>query len=278
MGKDVIGEINFYSGTTDGKSPLVDTNPTFVWLATNYVLVPKPITIHDLRGEEGTVNIDTHGFEVAKYDGQVSDVYDDRSETHQIYKDELANILKTRLGASRVIPFHHVMRARGRPRTAGECDSTHKNPIFYPHADNDTPGARLKVKEVLGEEEGEKAMQKRFQIINVWRPLGPNPITNTPLTVCDYSTIDVEKDVHVSGAVHSGISTSYYILSHNNEKPQKWYYMNQMKSDEMFIWKSYDSDPNVAQFGAHTAFIDKSISSTDTEQYSIDMRSIVLYD
>ena len=278
MNDNITGKINFYSHTTDGSPPMMDATPKLGWLATNYVLIPTPVTIRDLRAKENSVNLDTNGFEIRKYTGHIRDVYDDHSDTQQRYNEEIIDMLKKRLGASRVIIFNYVMRARGPPRTADECDTTHKNPIFYPHVDNDPSGAQYKVKEVLGEEEAEKVMQKRFQIINVWRPLGPNPIVNTPLTLCDYRTVDVDNDLHVSEVRNTTASVSFYMVSHNSKDDQKWYYLSQMRSDEMFVFKIFDSNPDVAQFGAHTAFISESAPSEAVEQHSIEMRCLVFYD
>jgi hypothetical protein len=278
MDNHTAGEINYFSHTIDGSPPMMDANPKLGWLSTNYELIPTRVTIHDLRGKENTVDLDINGFEIRKYDGDIHAVYDDRGETQQRYEEETANLLKKRLGASRVIVFNHIMRARGSPRAADQCDSTHKNPIFYPHVDSDPSAVRSKVKEVLGEEEGQKVMQKRFQILNTWRPLGPNPITNTPLTICDYRTLDVDNDIHVSKVRNTAATTGLYMISRNRKDAHRWYYLSQMKSDEMFILKIFDSNPDVAQFGVHTAFHDESMSSTGTEQQSMEMRCLVLYD
>lgn len=121
-------------------------------------------------------------------------------------------------------------------------------------------------------------MQKRFQIINIWRPLGPNPIISTPLTLCDYYTLDIDNDLHVSGVRNSRATSSFYMISRNIKDAQRWYYLGQMKSDEMFILKIFDSDPEVAQFAAHTAFINDTVPSTDAEQHSIEIRCLVFYD
>jgi hypothetical protein len=85
-----------------------------------------------------------------------------------------------------VVPFWHVIRFRGLPRPADQCDQTHKDSVYYPHVDNDIPAAKAKVLQIVGEEEGEKLMKNRFQIVNIWKPLGINPIANNPLAICDY--------------------------------------------------------------------------------------------
>jgi hypothetical protein len=68
------------------------------------------------------------------------------------------------------------------------------------------------------------------------------------------------------------------MIAHNSKDAQRWYYLSEMKSDEMIILKICDSNPDVAQFGAYTAFINESVPSMDIEQHSIEMRCLVFYD
>lgn len=278
MGRDITGEINFYSHTTDGSAPWMDATPKLGWTATNYAHTPARATIHDLRGKEDSVDLDTNGFEILKYDGRVHDVFDDNSEQQKLYYDDIANILKKRLGASRVIVFNHIFRFRGPPRPADQCTATHKNPLSYPHVDDDPIAAHAKMEEILGEEEAKKVGQKRFQIINVWRPVGPNPIINTPLTLCDYRTLDTDHNLHVSEVRGTTATIAIYLISRNNEDAQKWYYMSEMRSNEMFVFKIFDRNPDVAQFGAHTAFKNENAPPSDVEQVSLEIRTLVIYD
>jgi hypothetical protein len=278
MDSDITGEIHFYSHTKDGSPPCMDASPKLGWTASNYIQIPVRVTIHDLRGRQNSFDLDSNGFEVLKYEGHVHEVFDDNSEGQRCYYEDIIGVLKKRLGASRVVIFNHIIRFRGPPRPADQCDETHKNPVFYPHVDSDPPAAHVKVKEILGEEEAEKMMKNRFQIINIWRPLGPNPITNTPLTICDYRSLDLDKDIHRSEVCRSQSTVSIYMISHNIEDAQKWYYLSNMRSNEMLMFKIYDSNPDVAQFGAHTAFTNESAPSIHVEQCSIEIRCLVFYD
>ncbi|CAF1497513.1 unnamed protein product [Adineta ricciae] len=277
MGSDTIAEINFFSHTIDGSAPWMDSNPKLGWTTTNYAQTPQQVTIHDLRGKENRVDLDINGFEILKYDGNVLNVFDDNSETQRCYYEEIVDVLKKRLNASHVIIFNHITRSRGPSRSVDQCDSTHKNPIFYPHVDNDPSGAYFKLKEIVGEEESKKIMQNRFQIINVWRPLGSHPIRKIPLAICDYRSLDLNNDIHVSEVRGTVATVSIYTISHNSQNTQKWYYLSEMRSNEMFIFKIFDSKSDVAQFGAHTAFINENVPSTLIEQDSIEMRCLILY-
>ena len=278
MNSETTAEINFFGHTHDGSLPWMDSNPKLGWTASNYAHTPVRVSIHDLRHNETKFTLDKNGFEIMKYNGHVHDPFDNDSEMHRCYFDDIVNLLKKHLNASRVIIFNHIIRFRGPTLSNEQCDANHKNPIFYPHVDNSPAAVRVKVEELFGKEETEKIMQNRFQIINVWRPLGSNPIVNTPLTICDYQTIDLNNDLRISEVRNTMATTEIYMISHNSQDTQKWYYLSQMQSDEMFVFKIFDSNSTVAQFGAHTAFSNDSLPKSDVEQISIELRCLVIYD
>ncbi|CAF3326935.1 unnamed protein product [Rotaria socialis] len=278
MGGDVIGEIHFLTETTDGCPPWVDVNAKTAWATSNFGQVPARLTIHDLRGKETSINLDTNAIEVQKYEGVISDGFDDNSDAQRIYYDELISFLKNHLGASRVIIFNHLFRSRGPPRTDDQCDVNHKNPVFYPHVDLDPAGAQWKLKQLLGDEEAEKAMKNRFQIINIWRPLGSEVIRNKPLAVCDYASIDTDNDVHPLEVRGSLNALSAYTISRNKQDAQRWLYLSDMQSNEMFLIKVFDSNPHVAQYCFHTAFVNEHVPESNVEQKSMEVRCLILYD
>lgn len=278
MSGDIIGEIHFLTDTTDGCPPWNDASSLSSRMGLNFAPPTTRLIIHDLRGKEKTIDLDINGFEVHKYEGLISNEFDDGSEEHQMYYNEISSFLKKRLGASRVIIFNHIFRYRGPVRPDNDCDIRHKNPVFCPHVDFTSTSARLKVEALFGTDEAKKITQNRFQLINIWRPLGPNPIIDKPLAICDYSSIDIENDIHpleVRGSPNTGLA---YTLSCKIPGSQRWYYMSQMRLDEMFIVKMYDSKPHVAQSGFHTAFINENVLPSSIEQKSVEMRSLVLYD
>jgi hypothetical protein len=278
MGGDVIGEINYLNSTMDGLSPWTVVASMPATQRTNFVQAPVRVTIHDLRDKEKSVNLDANAFEVLKYDGSIQEEFEEGSKAQQTYYEEISDLLKKHLGAARVLIYHYNFRSRSSPRTDEQLDDKHRNPSFFPHVDVSAAGAPTVVERWLGKEEGERVMQNRFQIINIWRPLGSNPITQKPLTICDYRSVDVEKDVHplnVRGADYHGAS---YIMSRNSQDAHIWYYLSNMGSDEMFVFKIYDSKPDVAQFAFHTAFINENEPIPNVEQTSLEIRCLIFYD
>jgi hypothetical protein len=278
MGGDIVGEIKYFASTTDGCPPWAATSSVSATLKSNFVQVPVPITIHDLRDKEKSVNLDTNGLEVFPYNGSVQEEFEEGSEAQQIYYEEMSGLLKKHLRASRVIIYHYTFRFRNQPRTNQECDHNHRNPAFYPHVDTDAAGVQEVLGKILNKEDTAKAMQHRIQVINIWRPFGANAITQKPLTICDYRSIDLDKDVHPLEIREAVYHRTARIMSCNAEDAHTWYYLSEMQSNEMFVFKMFDSKPDVAQFAFHTAFINKNAPISNEDQKSLEIRCLIFYD
>jgi hypothetical protein len=71
----------------------------------NYIQIPTQPPIYDLRGKENHFHLDINGFEVYKYQGNIHNIFDHHTEEQQSYYEDITNVLKNHLGASRVIIF-----------------------------------------------------------------------------------------------------------------------------------------------------------------------------
>ncbi|CAF1141663.1 unnamed protein product [Adineta ricciae] len=276
----VLGDINYLTSTTDGCPAWLKTYSEAASQRSNLVQAPTNILIHDLRGKENSVDLDTNAFEVLKYNGSIQAEFEDDSEEQKRCYKEMEELLEKHLGASRVIVYHHSFRSRGKPRPNEELNDTHRNPAYYPHTDIDDFGAEKLVKRLNDENNCENEKVTRAQIMNIWRLLGSNPSTDKPLAICDYRSIDTEKDVHsleIRGNLARKEHRTARILSRNAEDAHKWYYLSDIRPDEMFAFKMYDSKPDVAQYAFHTAFHNTSVSALDEEQKSLETRCLVLY-
>lgn len=278
MGGDVNGNINYFTSTTDGCSPWEIPFYIPTDQRSNIEQAFARVAIHDLRGKEKSVSLDTNAFEVLKYDGSIQEDFEEGSEAQQTYYKEISGILKQRLGASRVVIYHYTFRSRGAPRTNEHRDWNHREPVQDAHVDTDIPGAHNIIERVLGKEELERLMQNRIQVINVWRPLGSESITQKPLAICDYLSVDLDKDVHQFLVRGGKLHTTGLILSRNAQDAHIWYYLSHMRSDEMFVFKMADTKPDVAQFAYHTGFINENEPTPNVEQTSLEVRCLIFYD
>ena len=91
-------------------------------------------------------------------------------------------------------------------------------------------------------------MQKRFQIVNVWRLLGPRSVVSTPLSICDYRSLNLDEDIHASEVRGTAATISLYMISDNTQDAQRWHHLDQIRSDEIVILKISNNNLAVLSF------------------------------
>ena len=81
-----------------------------------------------------------------------------------------------------------------RRRRPGESDSVgRRQPVSQVHVDQTAASFIARVHRHLPASDVPKLLERRFQIINLWRPIAA-PALDWPLALCDYRSIDLEKD------------------------------------------------------------------------------------
>ena len=73
---------------------------------------------------------------------------------------------------------------------------------------------------------------------SVWRPLF-GPLQDWPLGLCDYSSIDPQRDLIPSDNIYTHLVTETYNVYHH--KSHRWYFLGDMKPNELFVFKSFDT-------------------------------------
>lgn len=123
-------------------------------------------------------------------------------------------------------------------------------------------------------QEAERLLQRRFAIVQVWRPTGP-PVEAFPLALCDASSLD-PADLIAAERRHPNRVGEIYQVAYNPE--HRWCYFPRMVSSEALVFKVYDSRTDVARFTAHTSFVDPTPAAGDGLRESIETRTLALFD
>jgi hypothetical protein len=72
------------------------------------------IYINDIRGSENEFRIDTQGFQLVSHSTALTnDDFEDDSVIRAKYYPEIENLIKTTLGATRVLVFEHTVNTHG---------------------------------------------------------------------------------------------------------------------------------------------------------------------
>ncbi|GAA5979909.1 hypothetical protein JCM10908_001461 [Rhodotorula pacifica] len=255
------------------------------------------VPIFDLRaeldagmgGRDAAEQLDERGYAVIKNTSEVAPSTGLTTvEATEAYKEECCRLFEDLLGASKVIAWNAVVRdaGEGQPDVKGTQQmkvekefasaSSLKAVAGFAHVDQDDVYARTIIKRAAGDDVFEK--YSRLQIINIWRPLR-GPVTNNPLAVCDFSTLDVEKDIlHMAGSYGTayGVSTS---------PSQRWGYVSNMMPDEAYLLRCYDSNQGrdgEALYAGHVACSvlnePKDGGGVEVPRRSVEVRLFVLHE
>ncbi|KXN80625.1 hypothetical protein AN958_09310 [Leucoagaricus sp. SymC.cos] len=230
--------------------------------------------IENVRGKEHLFTLDNAGFQFYNRPTKFRDFRDDKKVLEEYYLESEA-LLKELTGASRVVFFDHTRRLR-RP---GEIDDSpdRRQPVAQAHVDQTNASSIARVHRHLPASDAPELLKRRFQIINLWRPIG-NPAIDWPLALCDYRSVDAKEDTFPVALVYPDREGETMGVRHSPN--HKWKYLRNMTPDEIVLIKCFDSqqDGSVALFTPHTGFQDPTSPEGAPPRESIELRALVFYD
>jgi hypothetical protein len=233
---------------------------------------PHRMAIHDLRPIAGELDLDVQGFELVEQRSAVRDFWDD-DEVRRVYYPEAERFIAEHTGASRVFIFDHLQRRR----VAGVMDRSRsgpRQPATRVHVDHTDRSGPQRVRDLLGEE-AEELLRGRSQVINLWRPILPEPLRDAPLAVCDSRTL-AAGDLVPSDLVYRDRVGETYSVKYN--PAHQWFYAPEMRRDEALLLKIADTKKDIsARFMPHTSFTDPTTPEGAAPRESIELRTLVFY-
>jgi hypothetical protein len=232
---------------------------------------PHLMTIYDSRPVADKLSLDVEGLAVVTHRSAVNNFYDE-DELRQVYYPEAERLLADVTGASRVVVFDHTIRRR----VAGGIDrapGTPRQPVTAVHNDYTVKSGPERVRDLMGEE-AEELLRRRFEIVNVWRPIR-GPLRDAPLAICDAASVAFT-DFVPSDLVYRDRTGEIYRVRYN--PAHRWFYVPEMRTDEAVLIKCYDSaEDGTARFTAHSAFDDPTAPADILPRESIELRTLVFH-
>jgi hypothetical protein len=224
---------------------------------------PQEVTIEDARGREAEFTLDRNGFQLLKAPTTVADFYSP-DEIKRVYYPEVAQLLRDRLGASRVFVFDHNVRNATRPGLPVPSRQVHND-----HTVNSAP---RRVRDHLGAD-AEELLRHRFGIVNVWRPIR-GPVLDSPLALCDARSF-TDNDLIASDLVYAHVRGETSRVAYN--PAHRWYYFSEMQPDEVLLIRVHDSaDDGRTRLSFHTSF-DNPLTPGAPPRESIEVRTLVFF-
>lgn len=224
---------------------------------------PRRIRVEDARGREEEFTLDRNGFAIVKAASQVRDFYSPE-EVERTYYSEIQQLLRDRLGASKVFVFDHTVRNAGRQGA--------REPSRRVHNDHTINSAPRRVRDHLGAE-ADDLLKHRFGIVNVWCPIR-GPVLDSPLALCDARTF-TNDDLIASDLVYPHVRGETSSVEY---KPgHRWYYFSNMQPDEALLIRVHDSaDDGRARLSFHTSF-ENPLAPDAPPRESIEARCLVFF-
>ncbi|TVS12984.1 MAG: methyltransferase [Wenzhouxiangella sp.] len=203
---------------------------------------------------------------------EVSDFYDD-AQLRSTYHAELIELLQRVTGARRVEVFDDTRRSSSvsKQRQHGARDPANIVHNDYTH---DSGPRRLEDFFSDSPDQASRLKQRRFAIVNAWRPIG-EPVVDHPLVVCDARTVGDDDLVAVErrGADRTG---ELQVALHQPE--QRWYYYPRMNRDEVLLFKTYDSAlDGRTRFTPHSSCKDPRAPANAAPRESLETRCLLFF-
>ncbi len=229
------------------------------------------VAIRDVRPVATTLSLEREGFQLLTAPTRVKD-FDDEESIRARYYAETISLLEQVTGASKVVVFDHTIRRRI-PGANDRATGIPRQPVPRVHNDYTVESGPQRVRDLLGAE-AEFLLQKRFSVINVWRPIR-GPVQDSPLAVSDARSVDNE-DLVATDLIYPDRTGEIYYVKFNPQ--HKWFYAPAMRNDEIMLIKCYDSAlDGRARFVPHTAFVDPTTPPGARPRESIELRTLVFY-
>ncbi|MES2603455.1 MAG: CmcJ/NvfI family oxidoreductase [Pseudomonadota bacterium] len=224
------------------------------------------MTLTDARPLQDQLSIARNGFALINHHTAMKNFFD-TAELERVFYPEMIELAKQLNGAVHAIAFGPVARSDDPDSKQGRL------PAFGAHVDY----GRRTIEEMARPLLGDKAdywLSKRVVLMNFWRPI--TTVYRTPLALCDASSV-LLSDLHdseIRGGLDDPNRAPLYGFNLSYNPQHRWYYVKQMRPDEVFAFKLYDSDSTRPQFTGHTAFADPETPDNAPPRQSMEIRTI----
>jgi hypothetical protein len=230
---------------------------------------PRRVAIHNGRPQANDFVLERNGFRFVRHDTKVADFFDE-TEIKRVYYPEMEALIKAESGAKRVVVFDHTLRTAD-----DELRETKKirEVVRRVHNDYTEWSGPQRVRDLLPDE-ADDLLQRRFAIIQVWRPIR-HPVETYPLGICDARTLSPDNLV-ISERRYPNRVGQTYAITYN--PAHKWYWFPRMRRDEALVFKVFDSmTDGRARWTAHTAFEDPTTPPHARPRESIEIRTLAFF-
>jgi hypothetical protein len=233
-------------------------------------LGPRTRVIEDARPLRDELSLDAEGVVLVDAPTMFSDFYQP-DRVRASYFPEVESLVKEKTGAVRVVAFDHNLRSKA---LAAEKQYDAQMPVLFAHNDYTEESGPQRVCDLFPDEAAE-LLEKRFAVINVWRPTR-GPVLESPLAVCDAQTMG-PNDLVAMDLIYPDRVGEVQSLRYDDR--HRWLYFPEMEASEVMLLKCFDSARDGrARFTAHSAFEDPNTPAGAATRESIEVRTLAFFE
>jgi hypothetical protein len=242
------------------------------------------IFVRDARPMAERITFDSHGFTLERHSSAVND-FTDREQIDRVYVPEMEAFVRDLTGADKVIPFAWMTRTSS--PTSGEAQP----PANDVHVDHTPAFSEIMAQRALtwcGEPD---YPYRRFVAVNAWRAYSGAP-QDWPLALCDGTSVASDEGVTYPILMVDRLPAREEIpevLPGDPERPDfpeisafqfrpahRWYFYPGLGTDEVLLFKNYDSERKGPWRVPHAGFEDPKCAPTGP-RLSIEVRFLVFF-
>jgi hypothetical protein len=230
---------------------------------------PHRVSLRNGRPIADRFSLERDGFRFVRHETALTDFYDE-DEIRRVYYPEMEALIKAESGAKRVVVFDHTLRTPDQDlREAAQI----REVVCRVHNDYTEWSAPKRVRDLLPDE-ADELLQRRFAIVQVWRPIR-HPVECWPLAIADAQSLSPDDMVVTERRYQNRIGQTSAITYN---PAHRWYWFPHMRPDEALVFKVYDSmKDGRARFTAHTAFDDPVSPPQVRPRESIEIRTLAFF-
>lgn len=266
---NVATTLNYWDDPGDG------SKPTPIFIGKGRISNKRPhkaqqFVVSDVSGDEDQYTLDSHGFQYCRHKSD-EETFTDAKEIQATYYKECEELVKSVTGARTVHIFNHkVRRGPTQWHHLGLHNLANRGPVTRTHVDQSYEGAERRLRWEFPAE-ADELVKKRYQIINVWRPI--QPILKDPIAVADSRSVP-DADLVGAEMTEDDFVGESWVVRHNPD--HQWFYKHGMTPQDVLLIKCFDSDEAVARRSLHSAFEDPVYRECESRQ-SIEVRCLVCH-
>lgn len=238
---------------------------------TNATYEERGVTIRNMRPIAAEFSLEREGVQLVAEPSRVRDFYDE-AQVRATYYPEAERLVAELTGAKRVVIFDHTIRRR----VAGASDRAYelpRQPVPRVHVDYTVRSGPQRVRDLLADE-AQELLRQRFSIVNLWRPIR-GPLQDAPLAVSDAQSVRFD-DLVATDLLYQDRTGEVYMVKYNPS--QRWFYAPRMNTDEVLVFKCFDSARDGrARFAPHAAFDDPNAPPDALPRESIELRTLAFH-